>query len=81
MNVAGFGIVFPGGAGVSSLRDVLMAGVPLRGQAQGKEPAAVLSVPPAAFAGKPVLAPARRADRDHLGHRVRPPWNRLQIRE
>ena len=63
MNVAGFGIVFPGGAGVSSLRDVLMAGVPLRGQAQGKEPAAVLSVPPAAFAGKPVLAPARRADR------------------
>ena len=63
MNVAGLGIVFPGGAGVSSLLDVLNAGVPLRGQAQGKEPAAVLSVPPAAFAGKPVLAPARRADR------------------
>ena len=63
MNVAGLGIVFPGGAGVSSLLDALNAGVPLRGQAQGKEPAAVLSVPPAAFAGKPVLAPARRADR------------------
>ena len=63
MNVAGLGIVFPGGAGVSSLLDALNAGVPLRGQSQGKEPAAVLSVPPAAFAGKPVLAPARRADR------------------
>ena len=63
MNVAGLGIVFPGGAGVSSLRDALNAGVPLRGQAQGKEAAAVLAVPLAAFAGKPVLAPARRADR------------------
>ena len=63
MNVAGLGIVFPGGAGVSSLLAALNAGVPLRGQALGKEPAAVLSVPSAAFAGKPVLAPARRADR------------------
>lgn len=63
MNVAGLGIVFPGGAGIPSLRVALDAGVPLRGQTQGKEFAAVLAVPAAAFAGKPVLAPARRADR------------------
>lgn len=63
MNLAGLGIVFPGGAGIPALLAALNAGTPLQGQAQGKEPVAVLPVPPATFSRNPVLAPARRADR------------------
>ncbi len=63
MNLAGVGIVFPGGAGVSALRDVLAAGQPLKGERLEKEQVPVLKVPAAALTGNPVLAPARRADR------------------
>ncbi len=63
MNLAGLGIVFPGGAGVAALRDVLSAGRPLPGERLAKEPVSVLKVPAAALTGNPVLAPARRADR------------------
>lgn len=63
MNLAGMGIVFPGGAGVEALRSALVAGVPLQGRLLEKEGVPVLSVPAAALTGNPVLAPARRADR------------------
>ena len=63
MNLAGMGIVFPGGAGVDALRSALVAGVPLQGRMLEKEGVPVLSVPAAAMTGNPVLAPARRADR------------------
>lgn len=63
MNLAGLGIVFPGGAGVSALRAALTAGLPLTGEMLAKEQVPVLKVPAAALTGNPVLAPARRADR------------------
>ena len=63
MNLAGLGIVFPGGAGVPALRAALSAGRPLTGETLVKEPVPVLKVPAAALTGNPVLAPARRADR------------------
>lgn len=63
MNLAGLGIVFPGGAGVSALRAALTAGLPLTGEMLAKEKVPVLKVPAAALTGNPVLAPARRADR------------------
>ena len=63
MNLAGLGIVFPGGAGVSALRNALVAGSPLTGEMLAKEQVPVLKVPAAALTGNPVLAPARRADR------------------
>ena len=63
MNLAGLGIVFPGGAGLSALREVLSAGRPLTGELLAKEHVPVLKVPAAALSGNPVLAPARRADR------------------
>ena len=63
MNLAGLGIVFPGGAGMAALRGVLSAGRPLTGETLAKEQVPVLKVPAAALTGNPVLAPARRADR------------------
>ena len=63
MNLAGLGIVFPGGAGMPALREVLSAGLPLVGEMLSKEQVPVLKVPAAALTGSPVLAPARRADR------------------
>ena len=63
MNLAGLGIVFPGGAGVSALRESLIAGRPLTGEVLPKEQVPVLKVPAATLTGNPVLAPARRADR------------------
>ncbi len=63
MNLAGLGIVFPGGTGVPALREVLSAGRPLMGEMLAKEQVPVLKVPAAALTGNPVLAPARRADR------------------
>lgn len=63
MNVAGLGIVFPGGAGLPALQAALRAGRPLTGTTLEKEGVPVLQVPAAALTGNPVLAPARRADR------------------
>ncbi len=63
MNITGMGAVFAGGAGVAALREALLAGQPLEGKPLEKEGIRVLTVPPSAFAGNPVLAPARRADR------------------
>ena len=63
MNVAGLGIVFPGGAGVPALQAALAKGEPLVGAMLEKERIPVLRVPAAALSGNPVLAPARRADR------------------
>lgn len=63
MNLAGLGVVFPGGAGVPALRAALSAGRPLVGEMLAKEQVPVLKVPATALTGNPVLAPARRADR------------------
>jgi len=63
MNITGMGIVFAGGTGVSALREALLAGKSLEAKTLEKEGVPVLVVPPAALAGNPVLAPARRADR------------------
>lgn len=63
MSITGMGVVFAGGAGVPALRAALLAGKPLVGTPHAKEGIPVLAVPAAAFAGSPVLAPARRADR------------------
>jgi 3-oxoacyl-[acyl-carrier-protein] synthase II len=63
VNLAGMGVVFPGGAGVPALRAAWAAGVPLQGTVLEKEGVPILSVPAAALTGNPVLAPARRADR------------------
>lgn len=63
MNIAGLGIVFAGGAGQAALLAALQAGQPLAGKRLDREGVTVLAVPPAALAGNPVLAPARRADR------------------
>lgn len=63
MNIAGLGVVYAGGAGVSALHAALTAGKPPEAQLLEKEGIPVLAVPSAALAGNPVLAPARRADR------------------
>ena len=63
MNIAGMGLVFPGGAGVSALRDAMSTGQPSIRTCVEKEGVEVLAVPAAALMGNPVLAPARRADR------------------
>ena len=63
MNITGMGLVFPGGAGVPSLREAMVTGQRSVRTHLEKEDVDVLPVPTAALTGSPVLAPVRRADR------------------